>query len=260
MQNTMIKVMSFSPGVRTMCAFDCVSIIWFISAVSIGSEGLELQATSIVVAECGKNVTLPCNISLSGNLDIKLFGWLGENTTVCQYEKSKPEIEDVCELMMESPNYRLSLTLTNVMPLNEGRYLCKLRSNMGVSSATTVVKVKGCLQSSHSSINETHAECRFKGVASNSTIQWYQGDVDLTVFASTWKEEVQHGLYNVFSTINIEKGNPRQPYNCSLTPYHGRVFASQAVHTANEPGSSGNRAKLLWICFMVEIMMIKSLL
>lgn len=204
---------------------------------------------------------------------------------MCQYPEGQTYPEVLCESTDQPPHHSLTLTLLNVMPVDEGTYLCKLQSDLGAPSEKTVVTVQGklqrfnickyillivlkktktliftdCLGSFDSSINESHAECWFSGVYPSGTISWFQGDVNLTDPAST-REEVDHlGLYNVSSTIDVQKGNLSQPYTCSLWIASARkhLQSQQLPVVKKQTESSGSMVNLQWICVMVEIMMVK---
>lgn len=125
------------------CRNDTVLCFWTLSSLYYSvSQGVALQTISQVAARCGENVTLTCEATLSQQLDIKLFAWVAKNKT-CHYEDHQPDPEVLCESTAKTPQHRLTLTLLNVMPVNQGEYLCKLRSKLGVKSATTVVTVQG---------------------------------------------------------------------------------------------------------------------
>ncbi|XP_078125420.1 cell adhesion molecule 3-like isoform X2 [Sander vitreus] len=232
----------------------------FLSCVGVpGSRHVELQTISQVAAQCGENVTLTCDAKPSGQLKIFNFIWLAKNKSLCQYPEGQTSPEVLCESTDQSPHHSLTLTLLNVMPVDEGTYLCKLQSDLGAPSEKTVVTVQDCLGSFDSSINESHAECWFSGVYPSGTIFWFQGDVNLTDPAGT-REEVNHlGLYNVSSTIDIQKGNLSQPYTCSLWIASARkpLWSQQLPVVEKQTGSSGSMVNLQWICVMVEIMMVK---
>lgn len=120
----------------------CVSI-----SARAGSQSVTLQATSEVVASCGDNVTLTCNATSSHKLDVKYFAWHREKN-VCQHDGAQPDGAQPdpavrCASREEASHHTLTLTLVNVMPVHEGRYLCKLRSNQGVGSASAVLTVQG---------------------------------------------------------------------------------------------------------------------
>lgn len=109
---------------------------------SVGDD-VKLQTISQVAARCGENVTLTCEATLSHQSDITLFTWLFRNKT-CQYGDRRPDPEVLCESTAKTPQtHSLTLTLLNVMPVSRGNYICKLRSKVGASSATTVVSVVG---------------------------------------------------------------------------------------------------------------------
>lgn len=255
--------MDSSSGVWTQHVFSWVSIICFTSLVSVvASQGVELQTISQVAARCGENVTLTCDASSSGKLDIRSFSWLAKNESVCEYEDRNPDTKVLCESTAEPQRHILTLTLLNVMPDDQGTYLCKLRSTLGVKSKTTIVIVQDCLESSGSSISETTAKCWFSGVYPSGIIKWSQGDTDLTDSASPQEDVHQDGRYKVSSSIDVKTGNTSQPFNCSLwIPSTRKQLSSQQLHMKGQQirnGSSGSACKLLqWICITVEVMMVK---
>lgn len=253
-----------------------------------GSQGVELRAISQVAAECGKNVTVTCDASSVRQLDIRLFSWLARNKTVCLYGADQHGPEVLCESTGETSKHRLTLTLINVMPVNEGKYLCKLRSKLGVSDAATFLTVHGeltliflffflqffltvifhlpkgsyiftdCLEESGFFTNESHADCWFSGVYPSGTVHWFQGGVNLTDLASTHEVGDQHGRYDILSEIDVEIGNPDLPYNCSLwIPSGGKYVSGQQVTIYRNTRSSGSMVQLQGICIMMAIMMVK---
>ncbi|KAM8723542.1 uncharacterized protein AB9X84_003492 [Acanthopagrus schlegelii] len=250
-----MKVMSFSSGGRTRHVYVWVSIIWFTSAVSItASEEVEPFVLSEVAGQCGDNVTLTCHVTLQKS-DMKHFAWEAGNKT-CQIDNDKHDSEFLCESTVNTHTHTLTLTLLNVMPVDEGRYLCKLRTVQGTKSATTLVKVHGCIGSWHTSINGPHAECRFSGVYPSGIIHWFRGDVNVTNSTSTDEVKDHNGRYDVWSTLDVQKGDPSQLYMCKLwMPSEGKY--SQEQHIKKPQESSGNMVKLQWISIMVEVMMVK---
>lgn len=91
---------------------------------------------------CGDNVTLRCEASLLPQEEVKLFS-LGRPNMSCQH--GEPRRESWCESAGEHPRLGLTLTLVNVMPVDQGQYLCKLRSTMGVYYNTSALTVQGGL-------------------------------------------------------------------------------------------------------------------
>lgn len=104
------------------------------------SENVKLQAVPQVVRRCGENVTLTCEATSSQKLEIKTFSWLF-NLKACHYRKLHPEL--LCESTDKPPQHSLNLTLLNVMPVDQGAYLCKMHSNLGIKSTNTTVTVQG---------------------------------------------------------------------------------------------------------------------
>ncbi|XP_030262616.1 uncharacterized protein LOC115575016 isoform X2 [Sparus aurata] len=253
-----MKVMSFSSGGSTRRIYGWVSIIWFTSAVSVTvSEEVELLALSEVAARCGDNVTLTCDATLPDKSVIKHFAWEAGNKT-CQIDNDIHDSEFLCESRVNTHTHQLTLTLLNVMPVDERRYLCKLRTVQGTKSATTFVKVHECFGSVITSINWTHAESRFNGVYPSGIIHWFQGGVNLTDSTSTDEVKGHDGRYDVWSTLDVQKGDLNQPYTCKLwIPSEGRYFQSLDLYSKKPQESSGNIVKLQWICIMVEFMMVK---
>lgn len=246
----MIKVVRFSSGVRTCTVFSWVHIIWFTSAVGIAVSGdVKLGVKSEVTAQCGENVTLPCETTLSRS-DIRHFSWMAKNKMCPNDGQADPDL--LCESTTTSSHHRLTLTLLNVMPIHQGSYLCKIRAIVGADSANTTVTVQNCNGSSNFSIDESHAKCGFYGVYPRGIIHWFHGDVNLTDSVST-PEEDQHGRYNVLSTIAIQKSNPSQALYCSLwIPADGKYLSSILV----QGKSSGSMIRPQWICILVEIIMV----
>lgn len=93
-----------------------------------------------VTSRCGDNVTLKCEASVAPQSDIKLFSWTFKNRS-CRYKDQRAGPR--CQSLGEPPRCSLALTLVNVMPADQGNYLCKLHSNTGVGHSRSVVAVHG---------------------------------------------------------------------------------------------------------------------
>ncbi|KAM7386650.1 hypothetical protein PAMA_009322 [Pampus argenteus] len=252
----MIKASSLSSGTRTQRVFAWVSIIWLTFAVSAFGKAVNLETIPKVVAQCGENVTLPCDATSSHLSDIRFFSWVGRNKTLCKYD-GQPDPEVLCESAAET-HPKLTLTLIRVMPIHQGSYLCKLHSKVGLENLASVVTVQDCLGSSGSFINESHAKCWFNGVYPVGKVHWFQGVAELTESASTQEDKDQYGQYTITSTLNVQKENLDQPYNCSLwIPRAKKYLSSRQVAMVTVRSLSGRGVKLQWICMMAEIIMVK---
>ncbi|KAI3360018.1 hypothetical protein L3Q82_014353 [Scortum barcoo] len=123
---------------------------------------------------------------------------------------------------------------------------------------TWTISSADCLENLTSSANDSHATCWFSGVYPSGSVHWFQGDVNLTDSTSPQTEMDQQGRFNVLSTVAVQKGNPREPYNCSLwIPSDGKYLSSELVYRVRTQNSSGSIVKLQWISVMVEIVMLK---
>uniref|UniRef100_A0A8C5EPW9 Ig-like domain-containing protein n=1 Tax=Gouania willdenowi TaxID=441366 RepID=A0A8C5EPW9_GOUWI len=104
---------------------------------------VQLHARPQVEAQCGEDVKLMCNVSSSQQMDVKVLSWVAFNRTLCEYERNRTEKEFHCETTKLKDDQTLTLKLNNVMPVNTGKYLCKVQSTGGVNSTATMVTIQG---------------------------------------------------------------------------------------------------------------------
>nr|XP_020506310.1 uncharacterized protein LOC109996496 [Labrus bergylta]XP_029136381.1 uncharacterized protein LOC109996496 [Labrus bergylta] len=228
-----------------------VSITWIVSAVFISvSRAMELHTVPQVIAQCGENVTLTCEARQSRSMDIKVFSWVFKNRIMCEYENGLPQHKGQCE---NSPQNTLKLTLTNVMPVDMGKYLCKIRSTVGGKSSPTHVIVQECTASRNYSINSTQATCWFSCHFPLCNVHWSQGDLNLTDSARTEIQMDQYERQFVVSTIDLEPKHLTQSYQCRLWPPSDINRLSFQTLTLT---STGHMFTLQWICAMVEILLL----
>ncbi|XP_040047006.2 uncharacterized protein LOC120827905 [Gasterosteus aculeatus] len=244
-----MQMMGFSCDVTTLRVSRWVSILGLIAV----SRGLELKTIPHVVATCGENLTLPCEVSASDQLNIISFSWLAKNESMCPHEHGRPDSGAACESATQ--DHKLTLTLYDVMPVHQGKYFCKVRANHGAKSSTTMVTVQDCMGTPGSSMNESHAQCWFSGVYPIGSISWSQGGLPLTQPASTREEMDPRGRYTVSSTIEARKGESNEPYKCSLwIPSAGKELSSQELPWVGKQRSSGSAVHLAWACAAVAMM------
>lgn len=236
-------------------AFHLAALIWFTLAVT--SRAVKLWTTPQVAARCGENVTLACIASSSDQIDKKLFSWVAVGRKVlCQYGGHDGDAEALCESGAE-PEHSLNVTLVNIMPVHQGKYLCKLHSQKGMQTAATEVKIQECFGSGTSSSNGSHATCSYGGVYPDGEVHWHSRGADLTASAHTTKEKNRHDLSVITSTIRVQDGDS---YNCSLwLPDAMKYVSRQELHvpglrrSSENKGASGSLAPLYWLVVMVEI-------
>lgn len=102
-----------------------------------------------ITAQCGKQVTLNCNTTLSHQgLSIKLMQWFQGETILC-FVDSKGKIithqrGSLSDFSCEYEDGRLSVIFKTLQPLESGKnYTCKQRSNKGALSKSTKVELQG---------------------------------------------------------------------------------------------------------------------
>lgn len=85
-------------------------------------------------------MTLTCETT-TPKTEITLLEWQAKNISSQNVERPDPTF--LCDSTAKPPKCSVNLTLLNVMPVNQGDYLCKLRSKLGVQSNKTGVTVEG---------------------------------------------------------------------------------------------------------------------
>lgn len=190
-----------------------VSLIWMASVLSFCvGQTAQLTANPRVEARCGQNVTMTCDINIRDPRKINLFQWIAKNET-CKHGENRAGAKFVCQ----SEEKRLSLTVLNVMPGDQGDYLCKLRSETGAKSHKTVLVIPSCNDAPVLQVNESQAFCCYTGVYPRGFIHWFQGDDNLTDSAIQLPDvEDKDGRYNVCSALPTERRNMSHSFVCSL--------------------------------------------
>ncbi|XP_041853299.1 uncharacterized protein LOC121647706 [Melanotaenia boesemani] len=267
----MIRALKFSPASRMHHGFAWVSIFCFTSVVNAAvSQSMQLQIRPQVTARCGENVTLMCNFSSLKQMDVQLIklSLLADNKTEkCEYKNDQADGNVRCESTDKDSYQTLAMILTNIMPVSEGKYLCKVATNVGVLYNHTYVKVQDCSGSSDSFRNASHAVCSFSGIHPSGVVHWFWEDNNITNATITQQDRGQHGLYNILSTIREEEDKLNYPYKCLLwIPSLNKYLSSQEVTSSvsqkvkssesQEGNSSETAVKLHWICIVVEILML----
>lgn len=124
------------------------------TSVSLSTELVRLSVSPKIMAECGKQVTLHCNVSSSRDgLLIKHMKWYLNKTSLCSVDSEGNVINHqngLSDFNCEYKHGQLSLVFRSVQPLESGNskpYMCKLQSNKGAGQAYTSMELQG--QSPH---------------------------------------------------------------------------------------------------------------
>lgn len=108
---------------------------------------VQLSSLPVLYAECGTKVTLKCEVSSpEQGLDVKHMEWSLNGSSLCSVRENQlvnPTHSQRHHCMYSHGH--LSLILHNVQPQDVGTstYVCKLRSNRGISDTDTRVEIKG---------------------------------------------------------------------------------------------------------------------
>ncbi|XP_061567826.1 uncharacterized protein LOC133422002 [Cololabis saira] len=231
-----------------------ILIFWFIPAVC-DSAIITLETKPHVEATCGENVTLTCKASFSNQENVKIikFQWLHAGRNMCANEDKDTDDLFRCGRTNTNSHHELTLILTKIKPIQEGQYLCKIHTSVGVENIKANVVTKDCIGNSTTSMNQTHATCSFRGNYPSGVVHWFQGDVNITDGVSTQAERDEDGFYDFQSTLDTEGRNLSQPLSCSLwMPSMGKYVVNLR---SNALSSSGSIIQLQWVCVLLEIIM-----
>lgn len=119
-----------------------------IKGTSLSTEMVRLSVSPQITAEYGKPATLRCNISSKspGELEVKHMKW-SQNKTLCSISSegnvTTHREHSPSDFQCEFKDRQLSLVFKSVQPLDIGRYMCKLQSNMGASHEYSRLELEG---------------------------------------------------------------------------------------------------------------------
>nr|XP_049600852.1 uncharacterized protein LOC125983537 [Syngnathus scovelli] len=243
----MIKRSIFS-SVLT-CVFN-FSITWL--AMAFATTDVVMETTPNKTAGCRDNVTLICEVNSAKLLnvkDVKLFSWNDPNSiSLCNTTVNT----SMCRYETDGSFHKLSVTIFDIMPIHEGKYLCKLHSKMGTKYSATFITVQGCLGSQDYFVNNSMATCKFNGVYSWGDIHWFEGDQELNSSLNGVVDE--YGRYDIMSAIEVQSGN--HTYYCKLWMYDLRRYVSTQKVVTDLKNSFGSKGEHQWICMLLPAILV----
>uniref|UniRef100_A0AAV2KL25 Ig-like domain-containing protein n=1 Tax=Knipowitschia caucasica TaxID=637954 RepID=A0AAV2KL25_KNICA len=185
--------------------FGLLGILWLPVFCIVG--GLEMYTVDKVLATCGDNVTLPCNITTEVALDIKEFKWMEKND-ICHWGVEKNLTSMQCANVTSQNSYDFPLTIFNIQPEHKGTYHCKLRSKEGTKNGQTIVRVQKCVGDALVNVSSAEGTCLFEGVYPKPTVVlWKQGhDESVQHWSKTDVKENADGFFTAVSTIKLRNG------------------------------------------------------
>ncbi|XP_055762730.1 programmed cell death 1 ligand 1-like isoform X1 [Salvelinus fontinalis] len=243
-------------------------MLWLCAARTLTTaELVKLSTVDSVVVPCHQSVTLRCDIStFQEGLSINHLAWVRQDGKhLCDVNATgvtgtHPGSTPSAMECRYTPQTQLTLTLLQVQPLEQGKYLCKLRSNHGVKEATTTVKLQECYREAQPSISDEGPTCTFTGVYPDGEVHWFQGPNNVTGDSTINTKQVEEGAsLTITSSLKRKTVSGEGAYNCSLwIPSTGAYLTSSLVvpehgeARAAQPNASGAGAiGPLWKPFLV---------
>ncbi|KAL2087205.1 hypothetical protein ACEWY4_018264 [Coilia grayii] len=191
---------------------------------------MTLRSTALVSPHCHDHTTMICNIDSHQEPTVIYFAWINpEGTVLCELDTHGRVINHNSRVNCTYRDKQLVLTIHDVIPLNEGKYHCKLRSSLGVKSAVTDLKLKECHHRLHHHTQGSNVTCWARGVYPEAHIHWFQGPQNLTHLSVAHpSSQADDGTYEVVSTL---LHHPTSAFKCSLwSPTSVRYLTSTEMH------------------------------
>ncbi|KAF1395054.1 hypothetical protein PFLUV_G00007560 [Perca fluviatilis] len=160
------------------------TLLWLLTAFVTPQELVTLSVTPKITAECGKQVTINCNVSSSRHgLSIKHMNWSQNNRSFCSVDNEgniTHHRHTLSHFHCEYKHGQLSLIFKRVQPLESGDYRCKLQSNQGAKHQYTIVELQECCGIVEGVSTSDGPACTFKYVYPDGDVHWFHGSHHLS--------------------------------------------------------------------------------
>ncbi|XP_051940087.1 uncharacterized protein LOC127613186 [Hippocampus zosterae] len=198
--------------------FTSLLFVCFLTELTLATQGL--VSVSNVTAECGKSVAIHCNVSEQRDgLSVKHMEWFQNRKLLCQVNSGgelKHSKNTKSDFRCEYQKGQLSLIFEKVLPEDSGasnRYMCKLRSNWGISHAYSWIKLQECCGAVKGVLTKEGPVCTFSGVYPDAEVLWSQSQPETPGRQSTFKSVEEGGWVTIRSQW---EGNSNGAFNCTL--------------------------------------------
>ncbi|XP_062391278.1 uncharacterized protein LOC134079110 isoform X2 [Sardina pilchardus] len=208
----------------------CALLLWVLMFALARSENeiMTLRSTESVSPHCHGSISLSCNISSLDEPTIFLFAWYAPNgRALCELKNGNISTHNGVNCVYK--DQQLVLTIGHTKPTHEGKYLCKLHSNVGAKQSYSQLNIQECLHSLHVHSHDGNSTCHARGVYPEAHIHWFQGSNNLTDSSVAHpRVRSEDGTYEIASTL---LHRPHSTPNCSLwSPSSGRYLSSTRRH------------------------------
>ncbi|XP_018616888.1 uncharacterized protein LOC108939770 [Scleropages formosus] len=189
-----------------------------LAATTVTAHSLvKLSTDNLLVAPCHHRVTLHCNISSETQPSVIHLAWLNVHTG-----KQLCVVDDLGELTeaqgvhcIYEPGEQLILTFRHIRAVDQGQYICKLRSNRGIKEVSATVKLQECYRGVHHDSSSSAMTCSFSGVYPEGEVHWFDGDRNITGDSQHHSIKFNHdGTFNVSGSLPAR--TPTRAHHCSL--------------------------------------------
>ncbi|KAM9491251.1 uncharacterized protein ACWYII_003555 [Salvelinus alpinus] len=231
----------------------CLGVAVTLSNTEPTAELVKLSAVDSLIVPCHQSATLRCDLStFQEGLSIYHMAWVRQDGKyLCDVNATgvmgtHPGNTPSAMECSYTPHAQLTLTLLQVQPLEQGKYLCKLRSSHGVKEATTTVKLQECYGEVQPSVSDEGPTCTFTEVYPDGEVHWFQGSNNVTGDPKIKTIQVKDGMFlTITSSLNRKTVSGEGAYNCSLwIPSTGAYLTSSLVPEhgearVEEPNANG---------------------
>lgn len=246
------------------------TLLWLLTALTLTTQELvKLSVSPTVTAECGRQVTLSCNVSSSlRGLSITRMKWSRNQTSLCSVDEkgdiTRHHKHTLSDFWCEYKHGQLSLIFREVQPLESGTsepYMCKLQSNQGALHKYTTVELQECCGSVEKAWTSDGPTCTFKRVHPHGDVHWFHHSHNHPSRSrgNTTKQVDTGGWLTIHSYLKHKTSNV--PYNCSLMSKSGRHIGCTLIHmsrsiasrlTTPVPNGVGSEGPMrTFLCFLI---------
>ncbi|KAG7486740.1 hypothetical protein JOB18_037802 [Solea senegalensis] len=204
-------------------------------------ELVGLRVSPKITAECGKQVTLQCNVSSSLNgLSVKHMEWSYRKMHLCSVNSEgnisySRDTDKIWDFYCEYEEGQLSLVFRTAQPDLQNEYRCKLQSNKGAPHKYTTVELEECDGTVSGVLTSDGPSCTFNHVHPDRDVHWFLGSKNLSDGSAnhnTTKSVEKGGWITIHSDLEWKEGSD-EPFNCSLkSTKSGRYTASTLIQKA----------------------------
>ncbi|XP_018612644.1 uncharacterized protein LOC108937302 isoform X2 [Scleropages formosus] len=202
--------------------FACIILLCASSIAQTAETLMKLEVRELLTVPCNQDIDLDCNIISFREPVVNSMSWQHHVAKPrCIVNDTKPADGPQCTY---TKGKQLVLHLHSVTPAMEGEYTCKILSNQGIKSATSIIKLEECYSQGSWSSSGTELTCWFPGVYPEGTIHWFSEGRNVTEDAVMAISRVDRkGLFNVSSTLHDARSGGL--YTCTLwIPSTGRTL------------------------------------